>query len=82
MSFGYLIITSEPCSVLTKTRGETFSLIEERAGRNIYFRFCESGSITERIGEKQAVITENGMDFFRRVYQVNQGRFYLRTRYS
>lgn len=30
MSFGYLIITSEPCSVLTQTRGQAFSLIEEK----------------------------------------------------
>lgn len=75
MSFGYLIITKYPCSVLTQTRGESFSLIEEKPGLNIYFRFNESHFYTRRIDENEAVITDKGMDFFRCVYKANQGRF-------
>lgn len=75
MSFGYLIITKNPCSVLTQTRGESFSLIEEKPSLNIYFRFNESHFYTRRIDERETVITDKGMDFFRRVYKANQGRF-------
>lgn len=75
MSFGYLIITKNPCSVLTQTRGESFSLIEEKPSLNIYFRFNESHFYTRRIDERETVITDKGMDFFRCVYKANQGRF-------
>ena len=75
MSFGYLIITSKPCSVLTKTRREAFSLIEEKPNQYIYFRFCEGNFYTERMNEKEAVITDTGMDFFRHIYRANQGSF-------
>lgn len=75
MSLGYLVITSKPCSVLTQTRGQAFSLIEEKPNQYIYFRFCEGSFYTERMNKKEAVITDRGMDFFRHVYRANQGRF-------
>lgn len=36
MSFGYLIATSQPCELLTKSRGETFSLIMDKMDLWIY----------------------------------------------
>ncbi len=67
MSFGHLIITPQPCPVLTQTRGETFSLIQSQNGQHIYFRFCEGTSYTERLNEQEAVLTEQGADFLRKI---------------
>ena len=75
MSFGYLVMTSYPCPSLTKTRGETFSLIMELPDRYIYFRFCEGNFYTERNGETEAVITDSGVEFLKRIYHENQGAF-------
>ena len=75
MSFGYLIITSKPCSVLSQAREESFSLIEEKSNQYIYFRFCESSFYTKRMDEKETVIPNRSMGFFRRIYQTNQDRF-------
>ncbi|MDO5090903.1 MAG: hypothetical protein Q4D61_05100 [Cardiobacteriaceae bacterium] len=75
MSFAYLIITSQPCPVLSQTRGGSFALLATTPGQYLYFRFDESGLYTRRSDETEAVITSSGMDFLRRVYQANQGKF-------
>lgn len=56
MSFGCLIATSQPCELLTKSRGETFSLIMKKMDLWIYFRFCEENIYTIRKNETESCL--------------------------
>lgn len=75
MSFGYLIITARPCPALNKMRTQSFTLLSERAGRCVYFRFCENGIYTERRGETESVLNGEGARLLQDVYHANQGAF-------
>lgn len=75
MSFGYLIITSKPCEILTKKRGEAFSLIHQQSDLWAYFRFCEENIYTERKNEIDAYFTQKGVEWINGIYEANQGSF-------
>lgn len=75
MSFGYLIATSQPCELLTKSRGETFSLIMNKMDLWFYFRFCEENIYTIRESETESYITERGIEWLKRIYAFNRGSF-------
>lgn len=75
MSFGYLIITSKPCDMLTKKRGEIFSLIHQQSNLWAYFRFCEGNIYTERKSESDTCFTQKGVEWIKGIYEANQGGF-------
>ncbi|HEZ1581454.1 TPA: hypothetical protein WHF15_000680, partial [Neisseria meningitidis] len=75
MSFGYLIAPSQPCELLTKSRGETFSLIMDKMDLWIYFRFCEGNIYTIRKNETESCLTERGGKWLKHIYEFNRGSF-------
>lgn len=75
MSFGYLIATSQPCELLTKSRGETFSLIMDKMDLWIYFRFCEGNIYTIRKNETESCLTERGGKWLKHIYEFNRESF-------
>ncbi|WP_373754317.1 hypothetical protein [Neisseria weixii] len=75
MSFGYLILTQNPCSGLTKIREGAFSLITIQDGWYAYFRFCENDFYTKRNGEGESEITKVGIEFLKFIGQTNPGKF-------
>lgn len=70
-----MIATSQPCELLTKSRGETFSLIMNKMDLWFYFRFCEENIYTIRESETESYITERGIEWLKRIYAFNRGSF-------
>ncbi|RPD90826.1 hypothetical protein EGK75_00280 [Neisseria weixii] len=75
MSFGYLIMTSQPCDCLIKTRNKNFNFIGKFSDWYAYFRFCEGNFYTIRNGEIESELTQAGVDFLKNVYDKNGLKF-------